>query len=73
MDNNRPHVPHVPVVLAYDHAYRYVYATSVFQSQAGHWCVTAWDPDAEGGEGGWRTFRADRIKGGIKILKEKLK
>lgn len=70
--DNRPHVPHVEIVIAYDHKYRKVYATSVFKSQSGNWCVTAWDPDVNDGDGGFRTFREDRIKGGIHFVRNAL-
>ena len=56
--------PHVPVTLGYDHRYRLVYVTDVRQSNEGKTLITGWDPDAEG----FRTFRADRLKG-LHILK----
>ncbi len=62
--------PYVECVLAYDHTYRKIYATSVYKSAAGKWLVTGWDPDANDGEGGFRSFRADRIQGNIHLLKE---
>lgn len=58
--------PYVPVVLAYAHTYRRVNVESVRQSKDGHWLVTGRDLD-RGGE--YRSFRVDRIKGRIHILK----
>jgi predicted DNA-binding transcriptional regulator YafY len=60
--------PSIPVVIAYEHRYRKVFATRVWRSRAGNWCVLAWDPDVNEGDGGWRTFRADRIQGKIHML-----
>jgi hypothetical protein len=58
--------PYVPVVLAYDHSYRRVNVESVHQSKGGHWLITGRDMDREGE---YRTFRVDKIKGRIHILK----
>jgi len=59
--------PHVVCVLGYEHQYRKVYATRVWKSKAGHWLITAWDPDANDFEGGYRSFRVDRIQGKIHL------
>lgn len=57
--------PHVPVVIGYEHRYRKVLVTRVWQSKEGNWLMTAWDPDVEDGEGGWRSFREDRLIGKV--------
>jgi hypothetical protein len=57
--------PHVVTVIGYEHRYRKVYVTRVWTSSQGNWCITGWDPDAEAGEGGWRTFRVDRLNGKV--------
>lgn len=63
--------PHVEVVFAYEHRYRVVLATRIWQSKAGNWLVTGLDPDRPGEDGQpqYRTFRADRIQGGIRFVK----
>lgn len=60
--------PHVEAVIGYEHRYRRVYVTRVWVSKEGNWCLTAWDPDVEEGEGGWRTFRADRLNGKVHFV-----
>lgn len=57
--------PYVPVVLAYDHTYRRVNVERVWRSREGHWLITGRDLDRNE----YRTFRVDKIKGKIKILK----
>lgn len=61
--------PHVAAVIGYGHRYRVIYVTEVFTSQAGKVCIRAWDPDVEEGEGGWRTFREDRLNGSIHLMR----
>lgn len=61
--------PHVAAVIGYEHRYRVIYITRVWQSKAGKVCITAWDPDVEEGEGGWRTFREDRLIGALHLLR----
>lgn len=58
--------PHVPVIIAYEHTYRRVNVTRVWQSKDGHWLITGRDLDRDGE---FRTFRVDRMHGKIKILK----
>jgi predicted DNA-binding transcriptional regulator YafY len=57
--------PHIPVVLTYEHEYRRVLVTRVWKSAAGNWMITGIDAD----KGEYRTFRQDRIKGKIRIVK----
>lgn len=57
--------PHVEITLGYSHQYRKVYATSVHKTKSGHYVITGWDPDANDGEGGYRSFRADKLNGSI--------
>jgi hypothetical protein len=61
--------PHLPVVIAYEHRYRLVLATRIWQSKAGNWLVTGLDPDRpdEQGNPQYRSFRVDRIRGSIKL------
>lgn len=64
--------PHVFVTIGYEHRYRVVYVTRVWTSKAGNPCMTGWDPDVEGGEGGCRTFRLDRLIGKIHFVDRQL-
>lgn len=61
--------PHVEVTIGYDHRYRVVYVTRVWTSKEGNRCMLGWDPDAEEGQGGWRTFRVDRLNGKVHFVR----
>jgi len=57
----------IPVVIAYEHRYRRVDVERVWQSQSGHWLITGRDLDRDGE---YRSFRVDRIRGKIRLLKK---
>lgn len=57
--------PHVRVCFAYDHQYRVVDVERVWTSKDGNELITGVDPD----KGEYRTFRVDRIKGKIRLVK----
>lgn len=59
--------PSVRVCFAYDHQYRVVDVERVWTSKDGNECLTGIDPD----KGEYRTFRVDRIKGKIRLVKQK--
>lgn len=50
-------------VFAYEHQYRVIEQFHVKQSKAGDWLLVGVDPD----KGEWRSFRLDRIKGGVRL------
>lgn len=52
---------------AYDHRYRVVDVTRVWQSKAGDTLITGIDPD----KGEYRSFRVDRVKGKIRVVKQR--
>ena len=52
---------------AYDHRYRVVDVKRVWQSKAGDTLITGIDP----GKGEYRSFRADRVKGKIRIIRQR--
>jgi hypothetical protein len=58
--------PSVRVCFAYEHQYRVVDVERVWESKEGHTLITGRDPD-RGGE--YRSFRVDRIKGKVRIVR----
>lgn len=56
----------IPIVIAYEHRYRRVDVERVWQSKEGHWLITGRDHDRDGE---YRSFRVDRIRGKIHLLK----
>lgn len=52
---------------AYNHRYRVVDVKRVWQSKAGDILITGVDPD----KGEYRSFRADRVKGKIRVIRQR--
>lgn len=52
---------------AYNHRYRVVDVKRVWRSKAGDTLITGVDPD----KGEYRSFRADRVKGKIRIVRQR--
>lgn len=52
---------------AYDHRYRVVDVERVWESKAGDTLITGVDPD----KGEYRSFRADRVKGKIRVVRQR--
>ncbi len=70
IDDNVPENlgPYVKVTLGYDHKYRVVYATSMHKTATGKYVITGWDPDVNEGQGGYRSFRTDKVQGDIHLV-----